>query len=72
MESVYIFADSRGKNLSISNVETKRFPGIKMIALLKKMEKFLDEDDQSNNKIIYIFAGINDLTAKQRAYNYEE
>lgn len=25
MESVCIFADSRGKNLAISNVETKKF-----------------------------------------------
>lgn len=43
-----------------------------MIAFLKKVEKFLDEHDQSNNKVIYYFARINYLTKTQRAYNYEE
>lgn len=43
-----------------------------MIAFLKKVEKFLDEHDQSNNKVIYYFARINYLTTTQRAYNYEE
>lgn len=71
MKSVCIFADSREKEFSI-NVETKCFPGIKMIAFHKKVEKFLDEHDQSNNKVIYYFARINYLTTTQRAYNYEE
>lgn len=53
-------------------METKCFPGIKMIAFLKKVEKFLDEHDQSNNKVIYYFARINYLTTTQIAYNYEE
>lgn len=52
-------------------METKCFPGIKMIAFLKKVENFLDERDQSNNKVIY-YARINYLTTTQRAYNYEE
>lgn len=43
-----------------------------MIAFLKKVEKFLDEHDQSNNKVIYYFARINYLTTTQRACNYEE
>lgn len=72
MESVCIFADSRGKNLAISNVETKSFPGIKLIALLEKVEKFLDGNDNSNYKTIYIFAGINDLTSRQKSHDYEE
>lgn len=71
MKSVCIFADSREKEFSI-NVETKCFPGIKMIAFHKKVEKFLDEHDQSNNKVICYFARINYLTTTQIAYNYEE
>lgn len=55
----------------MNNMETKSCPPIKKMALLKKVKKFLDEHDQSN-KIIYIFAGINDLTTQQRAYNNEE
>lgn len=55
MESVCIFADSRGEN------QKKSFR-IKVVSLLEKVEKFLDGNDHSNNKIIYIFAGVNDLT----------
>lgn len=51
----------------------KSFPGIKIVSLLKKVEKFLDGNDQSNNKIIYIFAGVNDLTLdREQAHNYKE
>lgn len=51
----------------------KSFPGIKIVSLLEKVEKFLDGNDQSNNKIIYIFAGVNDLTPdREQAHNYKE
>lgn len=40
----------------------KCFPGIKIVSVLEKVEKFFDWNDQSNNKIIYIFAGVSDLT----------
>lgn len=56
-----MFADNRRKVYFMNNMETKSCPPIKKMALLKKLKKFLDEHDQSN-KIIYIFAGINDLT----------
>lgn len=72
MESVCIFADSRGKHLAISNVETKSFPGIKIITLLEKVETFLNGNDPSNYKIIYIFAEISDLTSRQRSHDSEE
>lgn len=72
MEFVCIFVDSRGKNFVISNVEIKSFFGIKLILLLEKVEKFFDGNDNLNYKIIYIFAGINDLIFRQKLYDYEE
>lgn len=40
--------------------------------MLEKVEKFLDGNDNSNYKTIYIFAGINYLTSRQRSHDYEE
>lgn len=54
------------------NVEIKCFFGIKMIVFFKKVEKFFDEYDQFNNKVIYYFVRINYLIMMQRVYNYEE
>lgn len=39
----------------------KSFVGIKIVLLLEKVEKFFDGNDQLNNKIIYIFVGVNDF-----------
>lgn len=67
---VYICRQQRKE--FIINVEIKCFFGIKMIVFFKKVEKFFDEYDQFNIKVIYYFVRINYLIMMQRVYNYEE
>lgn len=66
---IYIFADSRGKNLKINNVEVKSYPGITLLSLLQIVCKFTEKITSS---CIYIYAGINDLTTFERGYRYQE